>query len=237
MSKISVLVLLVMFAFSRIENIKLFSNTEKPVINAGIGGNTTTNLLKRIDKDVLEKKPELVIMMIGTNDMLNSKKMVDYKTYSNNLETLIKKIKLSGSNLVLMSPIPVDEIYLLKRHDKRFFNEAPNEKIDRVCEIVKGLAMKYTVHYYNLNNEFKVLNLPQHNQDIFIKNEKNSGSKDGVHPTALGYRFIAHNVYYFLLENNLLSSNQQIICFGDSITRGGTKGESYPAYLNELIVK
>jgi lysophospholipase L1-like esterase len=68
-----------------------------------------------------------------------------------------------------------------------------------------------------------------------IKNEKNSGKKDGVHPTALGYRFIAQNVYNFLVENKLLKPNQGIICFGDSITRGGGQGANYPTYLDELI--
>jgi len=45
------------------------------VINSGIKGNTTTDILGRLKKDVLDKKPDLVILMVGTNDMLNSKKM------------------------------------------------------------------------------------------------------------------------------------------------------------------
>lgn len=244
-------------AFSGAKNIQLFNYTGMPVslndlsincivtnsekttkvINAGIGGNTTKDLLKRIDKDVLAKKPNLVIMMVGTNDMLNSKKMLNYKTYTSNLEMLIKKIKSSGSQLVLMTPIPADSIYLFERHDKSLFKEMPNQKIDKVVDIVKKLAQENSVYFYNLNKEFKILNLPQHNQDLFIKNQKNSQRKDGVHPTALGYRFIAQNVYQFLKENNLLESKTKIICFGDSITRGGGNGANYPMYLNDLIAK
>ena len=49
---------------------------EKPfIINSGIGGNNTVDLLKRIDKDCLAYKPDLTILMIGTNDM-NSQKHV-----------------------------------------------------------------------------------------------------------------------------------------------------------------
>lgn len=237
------------------ENIKLFNYTGMPVrlndlainctitnsektkkvVNAGVGGNTTSDLLKRVDKDVLAKNPDLVIMMVGTNDMLNSKKMIDYNEYTSNLETLIKKIKSNGSELILMSPIPADSTYLFMRHDRDLFNEAPNQKIDKVGSIVKTLALENKVHFYDLNAEFKALNLPQHNQDMLIKNEKNSRRKDGVHPTALGYRFIAQNVYHFLKENQLLKANQKIICFGDSITRGGGQGSNYPTYLSELI--
>ena len=32
------------------------------VVNAGVGGNSTRNLLKRVEKDVLAKKPDVVIM-------------------------------------------------------------------------------------------------------------------------------------------------------------------------------
>lgn len=207
------------------------------VINAGVGGNTTVDLLKRVDKDVIAKKPDLVIMMVGTNDMLNTEKLIDYKTYSANLELLIKKIKSCGSKLVLMNPIPADSVYLFDRHDKSLFKETPNEKIDKVGAIVKSLAMQNEVHFYDLNAEFKAMNLPLHNQDMFIRNQKNSGKKDGVHPTALGYRFIAQNVFHFLKENELLKPNQNIICFGDSITRGGREGGNYPAYLDALIAE
>ncbi|MDO7173756.1 SGNH/GDSL hydrolase family protein [Mariniflexile sp. AS56] len=244
-------------SYAGAENIKLFNYTGMPVklndlsvncivtnsrqkqkiINAGIGGNSTNDLLKRVDKDVIAKKPDLVIMMVGTNDMLNTRKLNDYKTYTANLETLIKKIKSSGSELVLMSPIPADSVYLFSRHDKVLFSETPNMKIDAIGNIVKTLAAENNVHFYDLNAEFKALNLPIHNQDMLIRNEKNSGKKDGVHPTALGYRFMAQNVHYFLKEHRLLKPNQNIICFGDSITRGGREGQNYPAYLNELITQ
>ncbi|WP_405607892.1 SGNH/GDSL hydrolase family protein [Polaribacter sp. Asnod1-A03] len=243
-------------SYAGAENIKLFNYTDMPVLlndlsvncmvtnseknnkvfNAGIGGNNTNDLLKRVDKDVLENNPNLVIMMVGTNDMLNTKKLIDYKTYTANLKALIKKIKSNGSKLVLMSPIPADSVYLFTRHKKVLFSETPNKKIDEVGKIVKTLAVENNVYFYDLNSDFKALNLPLHNQDLFIRNEKNSGRKDGVHPTALGYRFIAQNIFSFLKENDLLKSNQKIICFGDSITRGGAKGENYPTYLNELII-
>ncbi|XMO85355.1 GDSL-type esterase/lipase family protein [Algibacter sp. AS12] len=237
------------------ENIQLFNYTEMPVelndlsinctitnseknnkvINAGIGGNNTNDLLKRVDKDVLEHNPDLVIMMVGTNDMLNTRKLIDYKTYTSNLETLIKKIKSNVSKLVVMSPIPADSLYLYTRHKKILFSESPNKKIDAVGSIVKTLAAENNVRFYDLNAEFKALNLPVHNKDLLIRNEMNSGKKDGVHPTALGYRFMAEHVYRFLMENALLNPNQKIICFGDSITRGGGQGANYPAYLNTLI--
>ncbi|WP_052823336.1 SGNH/GDSL hydrolase family protein [Neotamlana sedimentorum] len=211
------------------------SEAQSSVINAGVGGNNTIDLLNRIDNDVLANKPDLVLLMVGTNDMLNSKKMVDYKVYQNNLNTIIEKIKSTGSQIVLINPIPADNDYLFMRHEKSLFSEKPNTKLNKAGEIVKNLAKKHQVFFYDLNAEFKALNLPKHNQDVFIKNEKNSGKKDGVHPTAFGYQFIAQNVFQFLSEHNLIDGNNKIICFGDSITRGNAKGKNYPSFLNKLL--
>ena len=40
------------------------------VINAGISGHTTTEGLARLDRDVLQHKPDLVTVSFGLNDMI-----------------------------------------------------------------------------------------------------------------------------------------------------------------------
>lgn len=209
--------------------------TYAQVINAGVGGNTTGNLLMRVDMDVLEQNPDLIILMVGTNDMLNSKKMVSYSEYATNLQVLVKKMANKNSKVVLMSSPPVDSAYLFTRHDRNLFTDAPNKKIDSIGLIVKQVASNHGVYFYHLNSKFKELNLPQHNQDLFIKNERNSSRSDGVHPTALGYRFIAENIFTFLDENELLKPEIKIVCFGDSITQGSGADENYPFYLGQRI--
>lgn len=39
------------------------------VVNAGIGGNRTPDLLARLDKDVIARKPNVVLINIGVNDV------------------------------------------------------------------------------------------------------------------------------------------------------------------------
>src|SRR5690554_5030310 len=58
------------------------------VINAGIGGNTSGQLLERIEEDVIGHRPDLVIVMVGTNDMVNSGKLTSYDVYRQNLQAL-----------------------------------------------------------------------------------------------------------------------------------------------------
>ncbi|MFT4154384.1 SGNH/GDSL hydrolase family protein, partial [Parafilimonas sp.] len=66
------------------------------IINAGVAGNTTKNLLARISTDCLQHKPTLVIMMIGTNDM-NHGKYIPLPGYKENLELLADTILKNGS--------------------------------------------------------------------------------------------------------------------------------------------
>jgi lysophospholipase L1-like esterase len=212
------------------------------LINAGVGGNTSSELLARIEQDVLSHNPDLVIVMVGTNDMLNSRKMATYEEYALNLEAIVKLLKAINTEVLLLSPPTVDDQYLYERHDKKLFNETPNVKLDSVRHIVSRIARENQVYFIDIFQKFKDLNLPKHNEDLFIMNPKNSGHHDGVHPTRMGYFFIAENVYLFLKNNDLLNEGDKIVCFGDSITKGskvkgsGTaEGETYPAYLQITI--
>ena len=46
----------------------LAKRLKRPVINAGIGGNTSTQMLARLESDVLKYHPRAVILMAGLND-------------------------------------------------------------------------------------------------------------------------------------------------------------------------
>ena len=217
-------------------------STLSQVINAGIGGNSTTNLLKRIEKDVINHHPDITILMVGTNDMLNSKKMISFQDYTDNLNEIVKRLQDNVIRLILMSPPPVDSSYLFLRHDRNLYTVTPNEKLDSLSHIIENIAIENNVLFLNLYKIFTELNLPKHNEDLFIRNPYNSGIADGVHPTSLGYHFIAENVFQFLKKNELIKEGMKIVCFGDSITRGsGSKGteteicKNYPAFLSARI--
>lgn len=211
------------------------------VINAGIGGNTTEDLLNRITDDVISQKPDLVLIMVGTNDMVNSKKMVAYDTYRYNLMNIIDSLE-DEMDIVLISPLPVDTAYLFTRHDRSLFEESPNSKLENSRCIMSEIAKDRSLHFIDLFSEFVRLHIPRHNEDDIIRNISNSGVGDGVHPTEKGYQIVAELIFNYLDKNNLLSPGMKIICFGDSITKGvhmegaGTaQGDTYPAKLSRLI--
>lgn len=100
-----------------------YSSTRKiEVINKGVEGNTSNDLLLRVEQDVFYENPDIVLLMIGTNDMLNSNKMISLIEYEKNVIELTKKIKSKDIKLVLISPPPVDSLFLYQRHRKELYS-------------------------------------------------------------------------------------------------------------------
>jgi len=69
-------------------------------MNAGISGHTTVNALARIDKDVIARKPDLVTVMFGLNDMTR----VPLDDYRANLKTIVEKCRAVGAEVMLCTP-------------------------------------------------------------------------------------------------------------------------------------
>jgi lysophospholipase L1-like esterase len=71
-------------------------------LNSGISGNTTAQMLARLNRDALVYGPEMVLVMGGTNDL---KHEVSTKKIMRRLETIIARAEASGAVAVL-STIP-----------------------------------------------------------------------------------------------------------------------------------
>ena len=69
------------------------------VINAGIGGITAKDSLKRMDKQVLSHNPDLIIVCFGLNDVNGT-----LEDYLNSLEEIFDKAQKSGAEVIFMTP-------------------------------------------------------------------------------------------------------------------------------------
>lgn len=70
----------------------------QPVINAGIPGNTTADGLERLETDVLERSPRIVLITLGGNDMKNG---VDKTTAFKNLREIVEAIQAQEALVVI----------------------------------------------------------------------------------------------------------------------------------------
>ncbi len=83
------------------------------VIGAGISGNKVPDLQKRLQKDVLAKKPTLVVIYIGINDVWHGEKDPAKGTpkdeFAAGLKEIIGKIQAAGARVVLCTPSVIGE--------------------------------------------------------------------------------------------------------------------------------
>jgi acyl-CoA thioesterase I len=78
---------------------KLSTLIGRSVVNAGVSGDTTQQALARIDADVLEENPRLVIVGLGGNDFLQG---VPIETTEASLRSIVRKIHDRGSMVLLL---------------------------------------------------------------------------------------------------------------------------------------
>ena len=77
--------------------------------NAGIGGARAWDALQRVNRDVLDYKPRYVTVLLGMNDGSYQPFNADiFKTYQQDMNQLVAKIREGGATPVLMSPTMFD---------------------------------------------------------------------------------------------------------------------------------
>ena len=81
------------------------------VLGAGISGNRVPDLEKRLDRDVLEKKPTIVVIYIGINDVWHSQngRGTPRDEFEAGLKRIIEKINQAGARVILCTPSVIGE--------------------------------------------------------------------------------------------------------------------------------
>ena len=69
---------------------------------AGIAGDTSADMLGRFDRDVTARKPDVVTISAGVNDVWFHK--ATFETFCANERSMVAKAKAAGARVVLLSP-------------------------------------------------------------------------------------------------------------------------------------
>ena len=217
-------------------DVHILSQQQGRVFNLGRGGDTTRDLLQRI-KSLRDINPNLVVLFIGTNDALNSAKMVGLQEYGNNLYQIIDTIKLytTASNIILVTIPPAIEIYLFERHSADSFKEysSVENKITSYNEVIVNVAKTASLPLIDLYDIIQANGGGSTLKGSLLRNEMNSGVRDGVHLTNIGYQELANSIYQEIIKIGIGQGG--LLCLGDSHTAGVGSLKSYPLYLSELL--
>jgi lysophospholipase L1-like esterase len=84
---------------------RIYPRARLEMINAGISGNTSAAGLARIERDVLARHPQLVVVMFGMNDAAGAPR----ELFAANLQAIVRRCRESGAEVVLCTPNNVYE--------------------------------------------------------------------------------------------------------------------------------
>ncbi len=151
------------------------------VVYAGISGNKVPNLQARVDRDVLSKKPTVVFVYIGINDVWHSQngRGTPRDLFEAGLRSLIAKFKASHTTVVLCTPSTIGE--------KTDGTNPLDEMLEEYAAISRTVASETGVTLCDLRRKF-LDHLKKHNPE---NQERGILTGDGVHLNADGNRFVA----------------------------------------------
>lgn len=157
------------------------------VVNAGIGGNTSSQGLARLERDVLRHTPDVVVLLFGTNDSVltaEAKYRVPVERYRKNLREMILRCRKAGADVILCTLLPIIPEPYYMRHPKEFYDaEGGLEKIlHRYHSAVMEVGKELKVPVVDLYKVFE--------KDLTLLRP----APDGVHPNARGAKAIAEEI-------------------------------------------
>jgi lysophospholipase L1-like esterase len=156
------------------------------IIGAGISGNKVPDLQKRLQKDVLDKKPTIVVIYIGINDVWHGQddpaKGTSKEKFEAGLKEIIGKIQDGKGQVLLCTPSVIGE-----KTDGKNKNDA---KLDEYADISRAVAKELKIPVCDLRKAFQDYLKDKNDKNV----EKGVLTGDGVHLNEAGNKFVAETI-------------------------------------------
>lgn len=156
------------------------------LVGMGKAGNKVMDLLARIDKDILEKGADLVLIFIGINDVWQKYQNgagTGEKQFIEAYRSILEKLRSAEIKFILCTPTVIGEKILEQ-------NEADAD-LDVFSNVIKQLGEEFEVPVVDLRSAFKnqlaILNINNESQGIM--------TYDGVHLNEQGNRLVASEIW------------------------------------------
>lgn len=78
-------------------------------IPAGIHGHMSSHMLERLDRDVLKKKPQIMLLSCGVNDVWKGSRGIPLEQYKKNVTAIVDKAQAQGVKVCLMTATVIRE--------------------------------------------------------------------------------------------------------------------------------
>lgn len=154
----------------------IYPDTDIELINKGVSGDRVQELLARVQTDVLDLKPDAVVIMIGINNVWHKfthGKELDLVEFEQDLKELITKLKEAGIVVIFLEP------FLLPAPDKLRMRKIFNEELKIIDRLGEEMCDEFVAFDEMFNGLVESIPYSEY-------------SLDGVHPTHRGSRLIAN---------------------------------------------
>lgn len=149
-------------------------------IFAGIGGHTSADMVRRVEKDVIEKKAVLMTLSCGINDVFRGKDGINLEDFKKNLTGVVDKAQAAGVKVVILTAT--------------LMNDRPDHPLNVTSEpyndFLRTLAKERNLPLADLNNDMRAKTL------LSADERKKNGpmTADGVHMATFGNQVMADGV-------------------------------------------
>lgn len=157
---------------------------EYAYINEGVSGDRIVDLYARIKRDIIQRRPDYLTILIGINDVwheINERNGVENKKFFKVYSMLIEEIKavLPDIKIIILEP------FVLKATATEKAWNVFRRETEMRAESAKAVADNFGLGFVPLQKLF---------DEATDKAEPSYWLSDGVHPTAAGHEIIAREV-------------------------------------------
>jgi lysophospholipase L1-like esterase len=160
------------------------------LIGAGVSGNKVPDLQRRVDRDVIARKPNVVFIYIGINDVWHGEKDpargTSKEKFEEGLKEVIGKIQAAGATVILCTPTVIGE--------KKAGANLLDARLDEYADVSRKVAREMKVPLCDLRKAF-VEHLKTNNPD---DKERGVLTGDRVHLNDAGNKLVAETMLRML---------------------------------------
>ena len=150
-------------------------------IPAGISGHKSNQMLERLDRDVLSKKPDWMTLSCGVNDVWHGANGIPLEPYKKNITEIVDKCQAAGVKVMILTSTMIGE-------------DAPNsnnQKLAAYNDFLRDLAKKKKCRLADLNADMQAAIAKAKSAS---NHQGNLLTSDGVHMNPEGNRMMATGV-------------------------------------------
>ncbi|MBU4439393.1 MAG: GDSL-type esterase/lipase family protein [Acetobacterium sp.] len=158
------------------------------MVNRGVSGDTTAGMLERIQKQVLDAKPDGVILMGGYNDIFFSR---NWERAAQNMSTMANQSKANDIKVFVAIPPPIHLPVAFKEGGEMVDFEKSAVMIEAYCQWLRD----YTVSSRIPTLDFRA-SIDWNDKDLYL---------DGIHQSPAGHQRMADSFIAFWESSQVMS--------------------------------